>query len=66
MEETWQSDSGRGVRIRFSKNVLLEDPFWLLKMTTCPHIPEYVNTECPGDWYQKLHIYISELVVDKY
>ena len=30
-----------------------QTPFWLPKITTDPHIPAGVNTDCPDDRYPK-------------
>jgi hypothetical protein len=34
-------------------NVLLADPFWLLKIKTDPHIFAHLNIECPDDSHPK-------------
>jgi hypothetical protein len=43
-----------------SQTILLENPFWLRKIVTEPHIFGHINIECQ-DLYPKLKIYISEL-----
>jgi hypothetical protein len=42
---------------------LLEDPFWLLKITKNPHILTHINTECLDDLYPILKTNISELTL---
>jgi hypothetical protein len=44
---------------QYYPNILPADPFWLLKITTDPHILAHVNTECPKDRCSKLKIYIK-------
>jgi len=49
----------------FSK-VLLADPFGLRKITTISHNLAHAYVVCPDDRYQKLKIYILELILDSY
>jgi len=44
-----------------SQTFLLEDPYWLRKINTDPHISAPVNIQCPDVRYPKLKMLISEL-----
>jgi hypothetical protein len=46
-----------------SQICLLAESFWLPKTTTDPHILAHVTTDSPDDRYQKLKLYIAELIL---
>jgi hypothetical protein len=50
----------------FPQTSLLADSFWFRKITTDDHILADLNAERPDDWYPKLNIYVSELILDSY
>jgi hypothetical protein len=54
----------RIVQIGVFQTFLHADPFCLRKLTTDPHILAHVNIECPDDWYPKLKLRISQLILD--
>jgi len=45
---------------------LFTDPFWLQKLNTDTHILTHVSIVNSDDKYQKLKMYISELILDRY
>jgi len=51
------------IKMQRSVKFLLEDLFWLLKITTNSHILAHVNTERLVDMYSKLKTSILELIL---
>jgi hypothetical protein len=44
--------------------LLCSHTFWLRRTRTDPQSLDHVNIGCPEDWYPKLKVCISELIVD--